>query len=181
MFFRNVTGFRKFSRTYGRISMEALEGSSDTNLREISLQVSTSLPTTFHAFSIPSRNADASSLLIQISSLRRTNNVLTSGIYKPLCQIFCYAKNGALPGLTSTLTRQSRPHGGGTHRTRKPFYITPCHQTNPASRENYASELHQVMILHLSRVGRTSCYQMVSHGRVHFVNFRNIFLLFMKN
>ena len=34
-------------------------------------------------------------------------------------------------------------------------YITPCRQKIPASQENYASELRQVMIIRLSKVGRT--------------------------
>ena len=40
------------------------------------------------------------------------------------------------------------------------YYFMP--PENPPSRENYASELHQVMILRLSRVGWTSCEQMVA-------------------
>ena len=56
----------------------------ETNLRHSI--VSTSLQTNFHAFSIAFRNSDdplivacgeSSSLLIQISSLRRNNNLLT--------------------------------------------------------------------------------------------------------
>ena len=39
--------------------------------------------------------------------------------------------------------------------TRKPFYITPCRQKDFASLENYASELHQVMILRGSDILRT--------------------------
>ena len=187
----NVTGFRSFSRTHGRISMGALGRSSDTNPRKMSSFVSTSLPTIFHAFSTPFRDADgylkvtsiSSSLLIQISSLRRNKIVFPSVIYDPLRQVSCYTKNGALPSLPSTMTRLRREsrRSQGTHRTREPFYITPFHQKNPASREKYASELHQVMILRLSRVGRTSCYQMVSHGRVNSILFQNIILLFMKN
>ena len=37
-------GFRSFSRKHGCIAMGALEGSSDTDLREMSPRVSTSLP-----------------------------------------------------------------------------------------------------------------------------------------
>jgi hypothetical protein len=66
-----------------------------------------------------------------------------------------------------------------THQTQKPFYITPFRQTNPALREKYASELHQAMIIRLSRVGRTSCEQMVGHGHVRFIFFQNIILLYM--
>ena len=85
-----TTGIRRFSRKHGCISMGALEGSSDTNLLEISPRVSTSLPTIFHAFSIPfRRNLDrllkmSSSLLIQISLPRRNNSVFTSVIYNPV-------------------------------------------------------------------------------------------------
>ena len=165
----HVTGFRSFSRTHGRISMGALGRSSDTNPRKMSSFVSTSLPTIFHAFSTPFRDADgylkvasiSSSLLIQISSLRRNKKVFPSVIYNAFGQIPRHTNNGALPrriASASTLTRLPWRSHGGTHRTREPFYITPCRQKNPASRENYASELHQVMILRLSRVGRTSCY-----------------------
>jgi hypothetical protein len=51
-----------------------------------------------------------------------------------------------------------------THQTRKPFYITPYREKDLSSRENYASELHQVVILHLLKVDRTSWDQMVGHG-----------------
>ena len=43
-----------------------------------------------------------------------------------------------------------------TQRTRKPFYITLRRQETPASREKYASELHEVMNPSHSKVGRTS-------------------------
>jgi hypothetical protein len=56
-----------------------------------------------------------------------------------------------------------------TNQIRKLFYITLCRQKNPASLENYASELHQVMILRLSKVDQTSCEQTVYHGHVHFI------------
>ena len=48
---------------------------------------------------------------------------------------------------------------------------------NHASRENYASELHQAMILRLSRVGRTSCDLIVSHGFInwHLLLFQNCY------
>jgi len=68
-----------------------------------------------------------------------------------------------------------------THQPRKPFYITPYRQKDPASREKYASELHQVRILRLSKVDRTSCELMVCRGSVHFMLFQNLFLLCMKN
>ena len=68
-----------------------------------------------------------------------------------------------------------------THQTRKPFYITPFRKEDPALRENYVSELHQAMMLLLLKVGRTSCEQMVSHGRVHLIFFQNFILLRMEN
>ena len=68
-----------------------------------------------------------------------------------------------------------QPRGLGcalpTHQTRKPFYTTPRRQKDSLSRKNYASELHQVMVLRLSKIGRTSCERMVGHGRVHFMLF----------
>ena len=67
-----------------------------------------------------------------------------------------------------------------THQTRKPFFIAPCRQKNPASRENYAFEL-QVVILRLSRVFWTSREQMVNNGRVYFMLFQNINFLCIKN
>ena len=66
-----------------------------------------------------------------------------------------------------------------SHRTQKSICIILCRQKNPDSREDYASELHQV-ILRLSKVGRTSCEQMVSHGRVQFIIFQSFMLLCMK-
>jgi hypothetical protein len=43
-----------------------------------------------------------------------------------------------------------------SHQTPKAFYITLRRQTDPALRENYAFELHQVKILRPSRAGMTS-------------------------
>jgi hypothetical protein len=82
-----LTGFRSFSRKHGRISNGALGRSSNTNLRRISYFVSTTLSTNFHAFSIPFRDPDSplnvtSSPLIQLSLLRRNNNVFTSAIFQ---------------------------------------------------------------------------------------------------
>ena len=160
---RHLTDFRSFSRTHGHTSMRALD-----KPREASPVVSTILPPNFHAFSIiPFRDMEdfslkmksSLSLLIQISSLRRNNNVFTSVIYNPFNSMSGCSNNGDLSRprkfAMTRLTRQTgctRP----SHRRRKPFYITSPLQKNPASRENYASELHQVMILRLSRVGRTS-------------------------
>ena len=190
MFLRHVTGFQSFSRKYGRISNGTLERSLlGTNPRVST----TTSPTNFHAFTILFRHADgpikmafkSSSLLIQRSSLRRNKNVSTSVIYNPLDLMSRYSIIRVLSRFhASTMSRLARETSGylrPTHQTRKPFYITPCRQENPASRENYASELHQVMIMCLSRVGRTSCEKMAMHGRVHFILFQNIIFLCMKN
>ena len=151
------------------------------------LVVSTSLQTNIHAFSIALRNSDdplkmpSSSLLIQISSLRRNNNLLTSVIKFVLSlgsrcssnQVVSYLR----PSSIAKLTTAKRPF----HQTRKPFYITPSRQKNLASRENYASALHQATILRLSKVGRTSLMGMISYGRVHSIAFQNIIFLCMRN
>ena len=135
-----LTGFRSFSRTHGHIPKGALERSSKTNLREMS-RVSTSLPTNFHAFSIPFRMASkSSSLLIQISSLRRNNNVFTLIIYSTFLLMSRYTNKRVLSRLTTSTMTGLFGECSCTHQTRKPFYITSRHQKNPASRENYASE-----------------------------------------
>ena len=127
-------------------------------------------------------------LLIQISSLRRNNDIFTSVIDMFLDLMSRYKDNRLLFWLRAwTMTRLARMTRGAalsacpTHEPRKPFYTTPCCQKNHASRGNYVFELRQVMILRLSRVGRTSCDQMVGHGRVHFMFFQNFILLCMKS
>jgi hypothetical protein len=151
MIFRHLTGF---SRKYSRISKGALEGSSSTNSREINPPVGTDDATTFHAFTIPFReSADllekekrcSSSPLIQISSLRRNNNVLTSVISNPLLLMSCYTINRVLSDLASSMIRITS-HACPTHQTPNPFYITLRRQKNPALRQNYVSELQQEMI-----------------------------------
>jgi hypothetical protein len=187
-----LAGFRGFSCKHGRIPNGALERSLNKNLFGIR-HVGTTwhLQTNFHAFSIPFRCPECgrpmwSSPLIQISLLRRNNNVFASAINNPFDLMSCYSTNRGLSrscasnSTTMTMARMLRPCLT-THQARMPFYITPCRQKNPASVENYAFELHQVMILRLSRVGRTSCSQMVGHGRVHFIIFQNIIPLCMKN
>ena len=126
--------------------------------------------------------------LIQISSLRRNNHVFPSVIYMPLYLMSRYSNNVVLSLLRpSSMTRVTRLASQTTSRARsthrKPFYITPRFQKkNPASRENYASELYRVMMIpSLSRVGRTSCYQMIDYGRVHLILFQNIIYLCMKS
>ena len=54
------------------------------------------------------------------------------------------------------LARRRDTHTRPTHMALEPFYIFLRRQENPALRKNYTSELHQVMILHLSRAGLTS-------------------------
>ena len=198
MFFYHLTGIRNF--LHGRISKGILERSLNTNPRELGPRVSTGFPTNFHAFSIPFRNTDSpltwiltrlpisSSLLIQISSLRRNKHVFPSDIYVPLYLVFRYLNNRVLSLLiASIMTRgarlesQTTSRSGSTQHPRKPFSITPCRQTNPALQENYASELYRLMILRLSRVGRTSCCQMIDYGHVRFILFQSIIYLCMKN
>ena len=58
------------------------------------------------------------------------------------------------PSAITQLAQQAVGCNTSTHQTRKPFYVTPSRQKDHASRENYTSELHQAMILRLSR-GRT--------------------------
>jgi hypothetical protein len=122
--------------------------------------LSTSLLTKFRNSNILNMS---SSLLIQISSMRRINNVFASVIEIPLHLISDNRRLTMLCASNMTLARETRGRGRGrgtpseSHQTRMPFYIIPCCQKNSASVENYASDLHQVMILRLSRVGRTSC------------------------
>ena len=89
MFLRHLICFRKFSLKYGRISKGVLQRSSTINPPKTSPLVSSSLSTNYYAFSIPFRTAYryyrsnfamSSSLLIQISSLRRNNSVFISVI-----------------------------------------------------------------------------------------------------
>ena len=124
-----------------------------------------------------------SSLLIQINSLRRNNNVFTSVIYNHFFLVSRNSNNGVLPPLplNSTTPTIQRLNARPTHQTRKPFYITSSRQKNPASQENCASELHLVMMQRFSKVGQTFCDLMVTHGRVHFMFFRNFTVFCMKN
>ena len=174
--------FRSFSRIHG-ISKGALERSLSTNPSEINSLVSTSFRNDFHAFSIPFSIQDAypniiSSPLILKSSLRRIKNVFTSIIWFPLKLVSRYSINRVLfllrPYAMTSFAYLS-------HQARKPFYITLSRRENPASQENYASELYQVMIMHLLKVGRTSYEQMVILGRAHFTFFQKYILLCMKN
>ena len=102
----------------------------------------------------------SSSLLIQINSLRRNNHVFTLVVYKRSI-LMSKSKKRFVPCHAAwhmtTLSWKASRFVITTHRTRKHFYITSGREKDPASLENYASELHQVMIQRLSRVGRTSC------------------------
>ena len=108
------------------------------------------------------RPAISSSLLIQISSLRRNKNVLKSVIYLTSHLLSHNVDNRCLSGVRvhpwymTSRARRACP----AHQTRMSLYITTCRQENLASRENYASELHQAMTLRLSKVDQTSCDQM---------------------
>jgi hypothetical protein len=123
----------------------------------------------------------SSSPLIQISLLRRINNVFAS-IYDPLHLISRYSDNRRLSMLRAStmisLARETRGRARPYPRDTNAFL---CRQKKPAFVENYPSDLHQVMILRLSRVGRTSCEQIVGHGCVHFIFFQNIIPLCVKN
>jgi hypothetical protein len=64
----------------------------------------------------------------------------------------------------------------------KAFLLLNSILLHPARKTpNYASELYQVMMLRLSKVGRTSCVQTVGHGRVHYLLFQNTIFLCMQN
>ena len=121
------------------------------------------IPTNIHSSRIPFRNASPVkallqlfTLLIQISSLRRINNVFTSIIEYFLNLISRYTNNRVLSRFRSWTIRTRTSGACLIHQTRKPFYTTRYRQKNPASQGNYAYELHQVMML-LLFVGQTSC------------------------
>ena len=164
-----------------------LKAAVETSLREIRQLVSTSLQTNFHAFSMAFRNpvnplSESSSLLIQISSLRRNNNLLTSVINNALTLGSRCSRNQIVSYLWPFSMAMLRTEKRSFHQTRKAFCtIFPRRQKNLASRENYASALHQATILRHSKVGRTSFEWMVNYGRVHFIAFQNITFLCMRN
>lgn len=140
-----------------------------------------------YAFTIHFSDAEEPTLmslspLIQINLPRRNNDAFTSVIWNYL--IFRYTGNWILLSLSYHmiwLSNQANTHTCPSRQTPKPFFITICHQTNLPFRENYAYELHQVMILNLSRAGLTSWNQIISHGRVHFTHSQNFIILYMKN
>ena len=160
MIFRHLTGFLC---KHGRISKGAQERSSSTNLGELKVLSTDNVIFYFHAFTIPFREADvlsasclSSSHLIQKNSLRRNNDVFTLVICSPLHLLSRYTINRVLSGLRVSPLASTRGATRTSHRTPKPFYITLGREKDPALRENYACELYQVMILHLSRAGLTS-------------------------
>ena len=185
MIFRHLTGFL---RKHGHISKGAQERLSSTDSGEIKVLSTDNVVFYFHALTIiPLRYPDdmSSSPLIQISLLRRNNDVFPSVIRINSVFISRYTINRVLSGLVtsqSSLTWVStRGSAGSFHRTPKLSYITLGREKDPALQENYASELYQVMILHRSKAGLTSWDQMVSHGRVHFWHSQKLTLLCMKN
>lgn len=120
--------------------------------------------------------------LIPISMLRR-NNIFTSAIWNPfdLLSGWTIVLSSLRDFSMINIAGNSGNFTWPAHQTLKPFYISFRRQKSPESRENYASALHQVMILHLSWTVMTSCSQMVRYGRVHFACSQNIMFLCMKN
>ena len=136
-----------------QISKGALERSLSTNL---SPRVSPIYQPTFDfSLSIPFRKPDWLKTGLQVEVVTLDPNKFADKNRQPLAI-----------GSLQFFRRRASPTSI-SHRTQKPFYNSLCRQKNPASRENYASELYQV-ILRLSRVGQTSWEQMVSYGRVQF-------------
>ena len=181
---RHLTGFL---RKHGHISKRAQERLSSTDSGEIKVLSTGNVVFHFHALTIiPFRYPDdmSSSPLIQISSLRRNNDVFLSVIRINSVFISRHTINRVLSRLVasqSSITWTPRRGSAGSfHRTPKLSYITLDREKDPALQENYASELYQVMIPHRSKVGLT-WNQMVSHGRVHFWHSQNLTLLCMKN
>ena len=184
MIFRPLTGFL---RKHGRISKGAQERLSSTDSGEIKVRSTDNMSSFLRVFTIPFRDdgilrktAVSSSPLIQISSLRRNNDVFTSVICNPLILLSRYRINLVLSYLRASELTSTWGGPGLSHRTPKPFYITIRHQKHLALQENYAFELYQVMVLHLSRVDLTWDSR-VRYGRVHFTCSQNIIFLCMKN
>ena len=153
-----------FSQTWPRLTGEIKKLKSIRNKSTCKYYFSNQLSRVYCSISF--RNPDKSlnmsfSLLIQISSPRRNNKVFTSVIYNPLGHMFRYSSTRVLSCLRPrNMTWHSITaefYACPTHQARTHFYITPLRRENLASRENYASELCQVMIKRLSKVGRTSC------------------------
>ena len=155
MISRHLTGFW---RKHGRISKGALERSSSTNSIRVSLLI-ISWFSYFHAFSILFRDVEeSSSPLIQVNLLRWSNVLFTLVINNSFDLVLLYTINRVLLRVEpySIIAGSYSGYGHATPQTQQPFYITFRRQKDHALRENYASELHQVMILHLSRAGLTS-------------------------
>jgi hypothetical protein len=154
MIFRHLTGFL---RKHGRISKGALERSSSTNSRDVSTEYFYAMfanefsclvpghPSRRHLD--PNKFAEKKQQRFQIGDISRLKLISRYTINRVLSKLRC-----SIMILGSQANRDTRP----THQTPKPFYITLRRQINPPLGENFACELHQVMILHLSRAGLTS-------------------------
>ena len=136
-----------------------------TNPREISLLVSTSIPTNFYTFSILFRkpgNLERAlwplfSLLIQISPLRRIN-LFTSVLVLENGQTFFRQTIEFYPVSAHGLWHQqdfAAPALSTRHECLS--ILLDVARKTPYRGGNYAYELHQVMMMLLSRVRRTSC------------------------
>lgn len=198
MIFRQLTGFRTFSRTHGGLSETMVGTPKNTHPREISPYVSTKILLTISAFKpnqlfffyrgaegMLEMTTKSSSPLIHTSLPRRNSNGFPLGINKTLVLASHYATNWLVESfrvsLMTAVTGQRRRRIGPTHQTLMGFYITLHRQTDPALQENCASELHQAMILPLSPTVRTSCEWMVNYGHGHFTLSQNYILLCIKN
>ena len=138
----------------------------------------------FLIFTIPSRHfivrQESLSPLIQAGFLRKSNDVFASEIWKALHLSSSFTINRVLLWFGNS-TMMARRKARRTHQTQRSFYITLQRQEGHVLLEKYASELHQVMIMHLSRAGLISWDQMESHGRFHFTMSQNIIFLCIKN
>ena len=185
MIFRHLTSYL---RKHGRLSKGAQERLSSTDSGEIKVLSTDNVIFYFHLFTIvPFRDSELdpnggvqSSPLIRKSSLRRNNVVFTLVISKPVDLLSRYTINRVLWGSRPSAISSTRGGSWPSHRTPKPFYIALRRQKDPALRQNYALELYQVMILHLSRAGLTYWNQMVTNGHVHFTCSPNIIFLCIK-
>ena len=116
----------------------------------------------FHAFtaSIPLTGMRTSlSPLIQVNLLKRSNIVFTSVIWNTFNLVSCYTINRVLFWVRNSTIKEMVPryyYTCPTHQKQQAFYITLPREKDLGLLENYASELHQVMILHLSRAGMIS-------------------------
>ena len=132
--------------------MGALEGTSDTNLRE--MRVSTSLPSNFRVqYSFqklhmgPSRNAMFIVTLDPNKFVEKSQEPLPIGNFRSFTPYVSLRKQSISVLIKdshiqydSTRLAHEREFARPSHQTRKPFCITSRRQINPVLRENYASE-----------------------------------------